>query len=120
MENKENQMILECLPKLPTDIRGLDKVLYGGVDVNLLKKEEQLAIVIRGNEDDNDKSMLAMQMLYGLAQSIERVKTKYPFFSQNCNNEPAIYSTYYQENKLKDLFLDFFISSSFQEILRNL
>lgn len=108
----------ECLPKLPTGICGLDKVFYGGVDVNLLKNEEQLVIVIRGSEDDNDKSMFAMQMLYGLAQSIERVKTKYPFFSQRCNNEPVLYSTYYQENKLKDLFLDFFISSSIQEILR--
>ena len=54
----------KCLPKLPTGIRGLDKVLYGGIDANVLNplyiKEQTiertpLVIVIRGNEDDNDK-----------------------------------------------------------------
>ena len=76
----------ECLPKLPTGIRGLDKVLYGGIDVNVLKalhigdndiSRTPLVIVIKGNEDDNDKSMLAMQMLYGIAQSIEKIKGDY-------------------------------------------
>ena len=36
----------ECLPKLPTGIRGLDKVLYGGIDVNVLK-----ALHIGGNKN---------------------------------------------------------------------
>ena len=62
--------------------------------------------------------MLAMQMLYGIAQSIENIKSQYQVFGKDWNNEPIMYSTYYQAHKLDDLFLDFFISSSLQEILR--
>ena len=127
MEEKTNEQQPKCLPKLPTGIRGLDKVLYGGIDANVLNplyiKEQviertPLVIVIRGNEDDNDKCMLAMQMLYGIAQSIENIKSQYQVFGKDWNNEPIMYSTYYQAHKLDDLFLDFFISSSLQEILR--
>lgn len=123
----KNNTNRECLPKLATGIRGLDKVLYGGIDANVLNplyiKEQPiertpLVIVIRGNEDDNDKCMLAMQMLYGIAQSIEDVKSQYQVFGKEWNNEPIMYSTYYQAHKLDDMFLDYFISSSLQEILR--
>ena len=126
-EKTSEQQKLKCLPKLPTGIRGLDKVLYGGIDANVLNplyiKEQAiertpLVIVIRGNEDDNDKCMLAMQMLYSIALSIENIKSQYQIFGKDWNNEPIMYSTYYQAHKLDDLFLDFFISSSLQEILR--
>lgn len=124
--NGKNQYEV-CLPKLPTGIRGLDKVLYGGIDANFLNPyivdgekitRNPLVIVIRGSEDDNDKCMLAMQMLYGIAQSIEKIKPEYEVFRNDWNNAPIMYSTYYKEHKLDDLFLDFFISSSLQEILR--
>lgn len=126
-EKASEQQMPKCLPKLPTGIRGLDKVLYGGIDANVLNplyiKEQSiertpLVIVIRGNEDDNDKCMLAMQMLYSIALSIENIKSQYQIFGKDWNNEPIMYSTYYQAHKLDDLFLDFFISSSLQEILR--
>ena len=116
----------ECLPKLPTGIRGLDKVLYGGIDVNVLKAlhiggndipRTPLVIAIKGSEDDNDKSMLAMQMLYGIAQSVEKIKADYQHINSGWN-QPVMYSTYYQTHKLDDMFLDYFISSSLQEILR--
>ena len=116
----------ECLPKLPTGIRGLDKVLYGGIDVNVLKAlhiggnnipRTPLVIAIKGSEDDNDKSVLAMQMLYGIAQSVEKIKADYQHIN-NGWNQPVMYSTYYQTHKLDDMFLDYFISSSLQEILR--
>lgn len=116
----------ECLPKLPTGIRGLDKVLYGGIDVNVLKAlhiggndipRTPLVIAIKGSEDDNDKSMIAMQMLYGIAQSVEKIKADYQHIN-NGWNQPVMYSTYYQTHKLDDMFLDYFISSSLQEILR--
>ena len=116
----------ECLPKLPTGIRGLDKVLYGGIDVNVMKAlliggkvitRTPLVIAIKGSEDDNDKSMLAMQMLYGIAQSVEKIKADYQPINSG-RNQPVMYSTYYQTHKLDDMFLDYFISSSLQEILR--
>ncbi len=117
----------ECLPKLSTSIRGLDKVLYGGIDANILNSicinevnadRTPLVIVIKGSEGDNDKCMLAIQMLYGIAQSIEKVKAQYQMFGKGWNNTPVMYSTYYQKHKLDDLFLDFFISSSLQEFQR--
>ncbi len=129
-EKLEEAKSKECLPKLSTSIRGLDKVLYGGIDANILRplhidgendkyiERNSLVIVIRGSEDDNDKCILAMQMLYGIAQSIEKAKALYQMFGEDWNNEPIMYSTYYQKHKLDDLFLDFFISSSLQEILR--
>lgn len=116
----------ECLPKLSTGIRGLDKVLYGGIDVNVLKALQiggnniprtPLVIAIKGSEDDSDKSVLAMQMLYGIAQSVEKIKADYQHIN-NGWNQPVMYSTYYQTHKLDDMFLDYFISSSLQEILR--
>lgn len=127
MEEKYKQKNWECLPKLPTGIRGLDKVLYGGIDVNVLNPlyiggdvvtRTPLVIVIKGSEDDNDKSVLAMQMLYGIAQSIEKIKDEYQAFDAGWNNQPAMYSTYYQTHKLDDMFQDYFISFSLQEILR--
>lgn len=127
MEEKYKQKDWECLPKLPTGIRGLDKVLYGGIDVNVLNPlyigddvvtRTPLVIVIKGSEDDNDKSVLAMQMMYGIAQSIEKIKDEYQAFDAGWNNQPAMYSTYYQTHKLDDMFLDYFISFSLQEILR--
>lgn len=116
--NQSNDNKKECLPKLPTGISGLDKILYGGIDVNYSNNnKEPLIIVIRGNEYDNDKNMLAMQMLYGIAQSIEREKKQYESFS-DWNNTPVMYSTCHNEAKLNDLFLDFFISSSLQQIIK--
>lgn len=127
MEERDKLKNWECLPKLPTGIRGLDKVLYGGIDVNVLNPlyigddvvtRTPLVIVIKGSEDDNDKSVLAMQMLYGIAQSIEKIMVEYQAFDTGWNNQPAMYSTYYQTHKLDDMFLDYFISFSLQEILR--
>ena len=36
MEERDKLKNWECLPRLPTGIRGLDKVLYGGIDANFL------------------------------------------------------------------------------------
>ena len=125
-EKTSEQQKPKCLPKLPTGIRGLDKVLYGGIDVNVLKAllvggkvitRTPLVIAIKGSEDDNDKSVLTMQMLYGIAQSVEKIKADYQHIN-NGWNQPVMYSTYYQTHKLDDMFLDYFISSSLQEILR--
>ena len=125
-EKTSEQQKPKCLPKLPTGIRGLDKVLYGGIDANVLNplyiKEQAiertpLVIVIRGNEDDNDKCMLAMQMLYGIAQSIENIKSQYQVFGKDWNNEPIMYSTYYQAkdtsvNLSSNIFTDILFESS--------
>ncbi len=119
MENTESSQKTEeikpCLPKLATRIRGLDKILYGGFDIN----QKNIIIVIKGNMDI-DKTLLGLQILYGIAQSIEKVKKEYDEFcpSNSYDYKPAIYSSCYKEDMLHELFLDNFISSGMQEILK--
>mgnify|MGYP007005305689 CR=1 FL=1 len=48
-----------------------------------------------------------MQILYGIAQSIEREKKQYKSFSYR-NNTPVMYSTCHNEAKLNNLFLVFY------------
>lgn len=109
--------IRECLPKLATGIRGLDKLLYDGINVNTADGDNNILIVIKGDVEENDKTLLGMQILYGLAQSIESVKGEYDKF-RSIVNQPVMYSTYYKTGMLQELFLDYFISSGIQEILR--
>lgn len=104
--------INECLPKLATCIRGLDKLLYGGVNVNT---RDGILIVIKGNIEDNDKTLLGMQLLYGIAQSIEDNKSVYKRWNQ-MNDHPVMYSANYKPELLQELFLDYFIFSGMQEI----
>ena len=70
----KNNTNKECLPKLATGIRGLDKLLYDGINVNTVDGDNNILIVIKGDVEENDKTLLGMQILYGLAQSIESVK----------------------------------------------
>lgn len=112
-----NNTIRECLPKLATGIRGLDKLLYDGINVNTADGDNHILIVIKGDVEENDKTLLGMQILYGLAQSIESIKDEYAKF-KGVVNQPVMYSTYYKTGMLQELFLDYFISSGIQEILR--
>lgn len=107
----------ECLPKLATGIRGLDKLLYDGINVNTTDDDKNVLIIIKGDVEENDKTLLGMQILYGLAQSIEGVKNEYTNL-HGIVNLPVMYSTYYRTGMLQELFLDYFISSGIQEILR--
>ena len=107
----------ECLPKLATGIRGLDKLLYDGINVNTADGDNNILIVVKGDVEENDKTLLGMQILYGLAQSIESIKNEYTKF-EGIVNQPVMYSTYYRTGMLQELFLDYFISSGIQEILR--
>lgn len=113
----KNNTNKECLPKLATGIRGLDKLLYDGINVNTVDGDNNLLIVIKGDVEENDKTLLGMQILYGLAQSIESIKDEYTKF-EGIVNQPVMYSTYYKTGMLQELFLDYFISSGIQEILR--
>ena len=70
----KNNTNKECLPKLATGIRGLDKLLYDGISVKTVDGDNNILIVIKGDVEENDKTLLGMQILYGLAQSIESVK----------------------------------------------
>lgn len=47
----------ECLPKLATGIRGLDKLLYDGINVNTVDGDNNILIVIKGDVEENDKTL---------------------------------------------------------------
>lgn len=113
----KNNTNKECLPKLATGIRGLDKLLYDGININTVEGDDNILIVIKGDVEENDKTLLGMQILYGLAQSIETVKDEYEYLD-DIANMPVMYSTYYRTGMLEELFLDYFISSGIQEILK--
>lgn len=113
----KNNTNKECLPKLATGIRGLDKLLYDGINVNTVEGDNNILIVIKGDVEENDKTLLGMQILYGLSQSIESIKDEYAKF-EGIVNQPVMYSTYYKTGMLQELFLDYFISSGIQEIIR--
>ena len=88
----KNNTNKECLPKLATGIRGLDKLLYDGINVNTVDGDNNILIVIKGDVEENDKTLLGMQILYGLAQSIESIKDEYTKF-EGIVNQPVMYST---------------------------
>ena len=50
----------ECLPKLATGIRGLDKLHYDGINVNTADGDNNILIVIKGDVEENDKTLLSM------------------------------------------------------------
>ena len=91
----------ECLPKLATGIRGLDKLLYDGINVNTADGDNNILIVVKGDVEENDKTLLGMQILYGLAQSIESIKNEYTKF-EGIVNQPVMYSTYYKQECCKN------------------
>ena len=93
----------EFLHKLATGIRGLDKLLYDGINVNTADGDNNILIVIKGDVEENDKTLLGMQILYGLAQSIETIKDEYTKF-EGFVNQPVMYSTYYKTGMLQELF----------------
>lgn len=109
----KNEKVKECLPKLSTCIRGLDKLLYGGVNVNT--RDGNILIVIKGDIEDNDKTLLGIQLLYGIAQSVEDNKGMYKKWNR-MNNHPVMCSANYKPELLQELFLDYFIFSGMQEI----
>lgn len=100
-----------CFPKLSTGIIGLDKILYGGIDIN----NEHPVIVIMGDEDV-DKTLLALQIVYGLSQSVKRIGKDYKELMEML--DPVFYSTSYSANILNEMLLDYFISSCMQEVMK--
>lgn len=101
------------MKKLKTDIKGLDAIFHGGIQVDNLtsasdnNSRDSIIIVIRG-EKGTHKHILAMQLMHGLAKSIKnRLKEK------NAEASKIYPSRFYSINKtsqsLNDLFIDLLI-----------
>ncbi len=97
--------------KIPTQIPGFDKLLFGGLDVS----RGHLMIVVKG-ERTLDKTLFGLQLIYGLSQSIDKLSS--------CKSEkideakiPNFISANYTKDFLEDLLLDILISSYIQKLI---
>lgn len=104
MDTIKNKDIGHIYQKISTNILGLDRLLYDGLDL----KEDGNIILIRG-EIGSEKTLFGMQLLYGVAQSID---------SLNLEKEihHCLFSTYADEKYLNDGLLDMVISSGIQNM----
>lgn len=107
------------LRKLPTNIYGLDRLLYGGLDM----QKPTSIIVIKGNET-SERTLLGLQMLYGLGQSIYRInKEKITKNCQEteakseCPKPPLFVSTNISKQEINDMLLDCVISTGIQKLM---
>ena len=92
------------IPKIKTNIVGLDKLLFGGLNL----AQDHNVVIIR-SEDVNQGTVLGIQMLYGLSQSIHRDSNKVlPYFISNHDDEKY----------LNDLLLDTTIASCIQRMIK--
>ncbi len=101
--------------KLKTDIKGLDTLFHGGIQVDNLTstsnnhKRDSIIIVIRG-EKGTHKHLLAMQLMLGLSKSI---KNRLDENSETTGLIQKYPSRFYSINKsaqcLNDMFIDMLI-----------
>lgn len=95
--------------KVGTNICGLDDLLYDGVDIS----SPCNIIFIKGNED-SERALFGMQLIYGLSQSIKKILPENEFNA--CF--PTFVSTIQDAAYVNDKLLDIIISSSITK-LRN-
>lgn len=89
--------------RIPTKIYGLDKLLYGGLDI--IKRP--FTIVIRGGAG-TESTLFCLQMMYGIALSLNDQNRKTPFKNPV---EPYYYSSCHRKEDIETLMVDTFISS---------
>lgn len=100
------------MKKLSTHVKGLDALFQGGIQVDSLtlnksNENDSLIIVIRG-ECGTHKHLLAMQMMHGLAMSInESLSNKYVHRIEKGN--ACYYSISKPVQRLNDMYIDLLI-----------
>lgn len=101
------------MKKLNTHIKGLDALLQGGIQVDSLtlnksNENDSLVIVIRG-ERGTHKHLLAMQLMHGLAMSInERLSQRFGPRIEKGNT--CYYSISKPIQRLNDMYIDLLIT----------
>jgi hypothetical protein len=97
------------MKKLKTNIKGLDTLFHGGIQIDSLtgnktNENDSIVIVIRGERGTN-KHLLALQLMHGLTMSInERLKTKYDI--DIIKSPSCFYSISKPVQRLNDMYLD--------------
>lgn len=93
------------LRKIPTHIKGLDRLLFDGIDMSSSKT----VIVIKG-DDMTDRTLLGFQILYGVAQSLSNLEGYSMAYSS------TFMSMSQGKEYLDDLFLDVLVTSAIQRM----
>lgn len=89
--------------RIPTKIYGLDKLLYGGLDI--IKRP--FTIIIRGGAG-TESTLFCLQMMYGIALSLNDQNRKTPFDTPVI---PYYFSSCHRKEDIETLMIDTFISS---------
>ena len=103
--------------KYSTGVRGLDDLFYGGLRFDHLERlqagsKNGLIIVIRGARGVH-KTLLAMQMLHGLARNILETYKECQF------SKPLFFSLNKKRDSLLDMYLDLLMSMQACAIVRD-
>lgn len=107
---------IDTVGKISTGIQGLDKMLLGGLQLPLIRSGEDVAssekgiiIVLKGDRG-TDKTLFAMQMMHGIAKSLNNLEVK--------PKAPAFYSLDKKTDQMNDMLLDFIISKCIDKMIR--
>lgn len=100
----------DVIQRIPTKIYGLDKLLYGGLDII----KTPFTIVIRGGAG-TESTLFGLQLMYGIALSLNENERRIPFqrpvephFMTSCHNIKDIETT----------MVDCFISSCYYSLTK--
>lgn len=105
VENNEVQ-------RIPTQIYGLDKLLYGGLDI--IKRP--FTIVIRGGAG-SESTLFGLQLLYGIALSLSEKERDTPFTKPVT---PYFVTSCHKKKDIDTLMIDTFISSCIYSMTRRI
>lgn len=107
---------INTVGKISTGIQGLDKMLLGGLQLPLINPKEDISssekgiiIVLKGDRG-TDKTLFAMQMMHGIAKSLNNLEFK--------PQVPAFYSLDKNTDQMNDMLLDFIISKCIDKMVR--
>ena len=89
--------------RIPTKIYGLDKLLYGGLDI--IKRP--FTIVIRGGAG-SESTLFGLQLLYGIALSLNEDERETPFAKPV---KPCFVTSCHRKEDIETLMIDTFLSS---------
>lgn len=106
MKDKCDRIGTVYAEKIPTRVPGLDELLYGGLNLS----EKSNIIVIKGDESI-DKTLLGIQLGYGIAQSLSIMNDDNRIYEVN------IISNYHKKEYLDDLLLDTLIAHCTQKMI---
>ena len=105
VENNEVQ-------RIPTKIYGLDKLLYGGLDI--IKRP--FTIVIRGGAG-SESTLFGLQLLYGIALSLNEKEQPTPFGKPV---KPCFVTSCHSKNDIETLMIDTFVSSCINSMTKRI